>query len=57
MLSVDLLNIFLMPGYFENVFKKKTPEAKTSEMAYILFQGHRVCYTKQGRGGTDVVLS
>ena len=50
MISVEMLNIFLNPGYCDNVFKKNKPALETPEMDHILFQGHRVCYTKQGRG-------
>lgn len=46
----EMLSIFLNPGYCDNLLTKNKPEPEIPEMEHFLFQGHRVCYTKQGEG-------
>ncbi len=49
MLSVNTLNMFLWSGYCDDLVKT-TPVPAPVEMTHFMFNGHKVCYTKQGRG-------
>ena len=49
MLSVNSLNMFLWAGYCDDLVKT-TPVQAPATMEHFLFEGHKVCYTKQGEG-------